>query len=85
MYGLEIIEANNDVLGLGSMYVYLAKLEKKGLISSRPESDVESYPRRLFSSRPEGDVECYPRRLYQITDNGRTYLDLIENKIKVQS
>jgi DNA-binding PadR family transcriptional regulator len=58
LYGLEMIQKSEGKLKLGSIYVYLAKLEKNQLVSSKLE------PLR------EGEYGK-PRRLYQITSSGK--------------
>ncbi len=62
MYGLDIIEQSKGFLKMGSVYVYLARLEKKCLIISRLEH---------LENKTEGQK---PRRLYKLTDFGEIYL-----------
>ncbi len=52
-YGLDLVKASGSVLGPGTVYVYLAGLERCGLIESRYESGQNlQYPdqprRRLY-------------------------------------
>ena len=58
LYGLEMIQKSEGKLKLGSVYVYLAKLEKNKLVSSKLE------PLR------EGEYGK-PGRLYEITGSGK--------------
>ncbi|MDP3225919.1 MAG: helix-turn-helix transcriptional regulator [Rubrivivax sp.] len=60
MYGLEMVNASNGALKLGTIYVTLGRLEDKGFIESRKE---------------DASARTVPRRLYKITGAGRkTYL-----------
>ena len=49
-YGLEMVR-NSRILQRGTVYVMLQRMEKKGLVSSREESEetVPGLPRRLYS------------------------------------
>ena len=58
LYGIEIIERSDGKLKRGTVYVYLNRLEEKGWVSSRKETDKEKTYKGL------------PRRLYRITENG---------------
>jgi DNA-binding PadR family transcriptional regulator len=58
MFGLDIIAACKGVVGRGTVYVRLARLQDAGLVSSRLERE-----------KVPGETEI-PRRLYAITDAG---------------
>jgi DNA-binding PadR family transcriptional regulator len=58
-YGLDLVEASNGILKRGAVYVWLMRLEEKGLVTHR--QDPTPPPRPGLS----------PRRQYQITDAGR--------------
>lgn len=64
MYGLEIIEASNGKLKRGTIYVSLDRLEDKGFVRSRLETDQENR-----------DPRKRKRRLYKITEDGLNQLD----------
>jgi DNA-binding PadR family transcriptional regulator len=57
LYGLQIVEQSGGLLGRGTVYVTLAEMEERKLISSRP---VHSIDRSL----------PIPRRLYRIASAG---------------
>ena len=59
-YGLELVDASNGRLKRGSVYVTLARMEAKGFVTSRQESQQE---------RPAGAIGL-PRRLYHATEYG---------------
>lgn len=56
-YGLEMVEISKGALARGSIYVYLDRMTKKGLVQSRSE---DPDPRR----------SGMPRRLYKVTGLG---------------
>ncbi|MDR6886851.1 MULTISPECIES: PadR family transcriptional regulator [Variovorax] len=56
LYGLQMVKASNDELKMGTIYVTLGRLEKKGFVQSRREQDP---------------AQTIPRRLYKITGAGR--------------
>jgi PadR family transcriptional regulator PadR len=58
MYGLELVHASAGELKRGTVYVTLGRMEQKGLLASRLESETP----RLGGS---------PRRLYTATSLGR--------------
>jgi DNA-binding PadR family transcriptional regulator len=60
LYGLQMVNASNDQLKLGTVYVTLGRLEEKGFLEGRREDTSE---------------RTVPRRLYKITGAGRrTYM-----------
>lgn len=73
-YGFQIMRTTG--LASGSVYPILARLEKRGLIESRPET---------INPRAEGRP---PRRFYRITDAGRVQAEaeatLIRNVLTPQ-
>jgi DNA-binding PadR family transcriptional regulator len=57
MYGLEIVEASNKEIGRGSVYVFLDRLEERGLVSSELEKrpqNMAGNPRRLYKASGQG-------------------------------
>lgn len=60
LFGLEMVERSGGLLARGVIYVTLSRLEEKGLVSSREETN----------QRHPG----LPRRLYRITESGRITL-----------
>jgi PadR family transcriptional regulator, regulatory protein PadR len=61
MYGLELMEKSGERLKRGTIYVTLGRMEDKGFVSSRQETEHPSrpgVPRRLY--RPTG----YGMRVY---------------------
>jgi DNA-binding PadR family transcriptional regulator len=56
-FGLELVEASEGRVSRGSIYVLLARMEKKGFVESRQET------------RPPGAIGL-PRRLYRATPYG---------------
>jgi len=56
MYGLEMVKASNNELKMGTIYVTLARLQEKGFVESRKETDPQ---------------QTVPRRLYKITGAGQ--------------
>lgn len=69
LYGLDIVDRSNDMLGRGSVYVTLFQMEKKDLISSREVT--ASHPAAL------------PRRLYSATAHGKASLAALLDDLKV--
>lgn len=65
LYGLEMVKASDGVLKMGSIYVILDRLHRKGFV----ESQREQLP--LDAQRP-------PRRLYKITGTGARVLNAYE-------
>jgi DNA-binding PadR family transcriptional regulator len=63
MYGLEIVEASNNEVGRGSVYVFLDRLEERGMVNS----DLEKRPPNMAGN---------PRRLYKVTGHGKYVLSL---------
>lgn len=61
LYGLEMVKASDGALKMGSIYVILDRLQRKGFV----ESQREELP--LDAQRP-------PRRLYKITGTGARVL-----------
>jgi len=59
LYGLEMVKASENALKLGSIYVILGRLEDKGFVRSRKESDP---------------AQVVPRRFYKITGIGERAL-----------
>lgn len=57
MYGLELVEASNRRIKRGTVYVTLARMEKKGYVGSRQEATGP------------GAIGL-PRRMYRITSFG---------------
>jgi DNA-binding PadR family transcriptional regulator len=56
MYGLEIVEASNREIGRGSVYVFLDRLEDRGLVTSELElrpANTAGNARRMY--RPTGE------------------------------
>ena len=68
MYGLEMIRASEGKLRSATIYVYLSRLENKGLIRSRLETDQEHKDRREHRRERK-------RRLYRITEGSLRQLD----------
>lgn len=59
LYGLQMVKASNGTLKPGTIYVTLGRMEDKGLVSSRLETNP---------------LQAIPRRLYKVTGLGaRTY------------
>lgn len=57
MYGLELMEKSGERLKRGTIYVTLSRMEEKGYVSSRQETEHPSRP-------------GIPRRLYRLTGYG---------------
>ena len=52
MYGLELVEASHNAVKRGTVYVTLGRMEEKGLVTSRQETQPEGaigLPRRLYA------------------------------------
>ncbi len=64
-YGLELVAESEGVLGRGTIYVLLGRMEDKGLITGRLEET------------PEGKTGP-PRRVYSITGVGQRLLHAYE-------
>jgi DNA-binding PadR family transcriptional regulator len=65
LYGLEIVEASNNVVNRGSVYVLLGRLEEKGFVKvQKPKTDPH-YP-------------GLPRPLYKLTAEGTRVLSAAE-------
>jgi PadR family transcriptional regulator len=62
-YGLEIVRESDGGLKRSSIYVFLGRLEQRGLIESRYDIDKD---------RPGP-----PRRMYRINGAGEKYLSLV--------
>jgi PadR family transcriptional regulator, regulatory protein PadR len=57
MYGLELVDASEGELKRGTVYVTLGRMESKGLVSSRVESEPPGFgglPRRLYVASAYG-------------------------------
>jgi DNA-binding PadR family transcriptional regulator len=57
MYGLQLVAASAKALKRGTVYVTLARMERKGYIVSRldvPEPKSGGMPKRLYSTTPLG-------------------------------
>src|SRR5262245_32759001 len=57
MYGLELVTESAGGLKRGTVYVTLGRMEEKGYITSRAESESPAQgglPRRLYRSTPYG-------------------------------
>ena len=57
MYGLELVAASEGELKRGTVYVTLARMEEKGLVSSRREDEPSPFgglPRRLYTATSYG-------------------------------
>ncbi len=70
-FGLELVENSRGAVGRGTVYVTLGRMERKGLVSSRPEDRPDNavgWPRRLYL--PTG----YGRRVFQAWDLARAQL-----------
>ena len=61
MYGLQFVKCSNGGIKRGTLYTTLSRMEDKGLVESRKETDP---PEGLFA----------PRRLYSISGLGRRTL-----------
>lgn len=59
-YGSELVKNSEGELGMGTVYVHLAKLEDNGYVSSERIPPAADAP-----------VGMPPRRKYHLTDNGR--------------
>lgn len=57
LYGLEMVSLANGDLAQGSIYVYLDRMARKGLVESRKED-------------PEPNQRGIPRRMYRVTGHG---------------
>lgn len=71
MYGLELMEKSGERLKRGTIYVTLGRMEDKGFVSSRQETEHPSrpgVPRRLY--RPTG----YGMRVYSAWSQVRDQL-----------
>lgn len=56
-FGLELIDASEERLKRGTVYVTLSRMETKGFVSSRQEERVPGaigLPRRLYKVTPYG-------------------------------
>jgi PadR family transcriptional regulator len=62
LYGLELVGASGGALKRGTIYVTLARMEEKGLVSSELEQCAAPHP-------------GLPRRLYRPTALGRRMLE----------
>nr|WP_317623811.1 helix-turn-helix transcriptional regulator [Acidovorax sp. SUPP3334]BDH38377.1 hypothetical protein AVHM3334_23260 [Acidovorax sp. SUPP3334] len=65
LYGLEMVKASDGHLKMGSIYVILDRLQRKGFV----ESQREELP---------PDAQRPPRRLYKITGTGTRVLHAFE-------
>jgi DNA-binding PadR family transcriptional regulator len=65
LYGLEMVKASDGALRMGSIYVLLDRLQRKGFVSS----EREVLP---------PDAQRPPRRLYKITGTGARVLHAYE-------
>jgi DNA-binding PadR family transcriptional regulator len=70
MYGLQIVAESNGVIGRGTVYVTLARMEEKGFIDSRQEAQAEG-------------ATGLPRRLYRVTGEGTRVLRAWERAAQV--
>ncbi len=61
-YGLELVDESHGSLKRGTVYVTLGRMEEKGLVESRHETDPRS-------------AERLRRRMYHATAHGRRVLD----------
>jgi DNA-binding PadR family transcriptional regulator len=61
-YGLELVDQSGGSLKRGTVYVTLGRMEEKGLVESRHETDPRS-------------SEGLRRRMYHVTAHGRRVLD----------
>src|SRR5690242_8938730 len=68
MYGLQLVEQSNGKLKRGTIYVTLGRLEQKGYISSRRESEDSG-----------GVGQRSPRRLYKPTGLGAKVFRALES------
>lgn len=52
MYGLELVDNSNGELKRGTVYVTLSRMDEKGYVESRVESDApgDRAPRRLYKA-----------------------------------
>jgi DNA-binding PadR family transcriptional regulator len=69
MYGLQIVTESDGVIGRGTVYVTLARMQDKGFIGSRQEA------------QPAGATGL-PRRLYRIAGEGARVLRAWEGAAK---
>lgn len=56
LYGLQMVKNSGQTLKMGSVYVILGRLQDKGFVESRKDTDPS---------------QTIPRRLYRITGAGR--------------
>jgi DNA-binding PadR family transcriptional regulator len=57
MYGLELVEASQERIKRGTVYVTLARMEQKGYVSSLQEARAPGaigLPRRMYRATPLG-------------------------------
>jgi PadR family transcriptional regulator PadR len=55
MFGLQVVRAKPDKLALGTVYVTLQRMEKKGFVSSRLVEDSAGGPaRRMYRPTAKG-------------------------------
>lgn len=70
MLGQELVEASDGVLGRGTIYGLLSRLEDEGLVESWPEPAATTEDRmRIIQAAFRGDP-CPRRRLYRLTLQG---------------
>jgi PadR family transcriptional regulator, regulatory protein PadR len=63
-YGLELVESSNGRLKRGTIYVTLGRMEQKGFVTSRQETQASGaigLPRRLYTATAYGSkvLEAY--------------------------
>jgi DNA-binding PadR family transcriptional regulator len=61
MYGLEMVDASGGMLGRGTVYVLLDRMEDKGFVISRREDrapGVSGIARRIYTPTGEGRRIC---------------------------
>ncbi len=61
-YGLQLVEGSRGRLKRGTVYVTLGRMEQKGLVDSRHESETR-------------DPDALTRRMYHATGYGRRVLE----------
>lgn len=57
-YGLDLVKDSGGVLGRGTVYVHLHRMQEKGLVTSEP------------APRPTDHPKLPPSRMYSATDLG---------------
>lgn len=73
LYGLELVRRSGNRLKRGTVYVTLSRLEDKGFIESREDTEpnMSGIPRRLYK------VTGYGERVYELLQQARAVRQLM--------